>query len=245
MSLKHAISALAVLALTVAAAADASAQYRNDRSILDRQRQVHQVQQPARHVGPYAQAIRTVPRAQATRTAPGVQQARPTPPRVQAAKPAPVVQPESPPVVVAPKPVAKPTPPLTEEQIAAKAAVDDLLSRDPALLAARELPDPRLIRAAAAKHDADERKAALLKAKREADEAKRRELTERKAREDARLAALKARPEAQAKPAKAKIDTPPPRPDANRASVSPMHPVAVRPVVRMPAPDGAPLARNL
>lgn len=242
MSWKYVLSASAALALTVAAAADASAQYRNDRSVFDRQRQVREVQQPARSAAPYAQAIRPAPHARPARPAPGVQQPRPVP-RAQAAKPAPIAQPESPPVVAAPKPVAKPAPPLTEEQIAAKTAVDDLLSRDPVLLAARELPDPRLTRAAAAKHDAEERRNALLRSKREADEARRRELTERKAREDARLAALKAKPESQAKPAKAKNDTPPPRPETNRASVGGAPAAAVRPA--MPAAEGAPLARRL
>ncbi len=49
---------------------------------------------------------------------------------------------------------AKPAPvaPLTEEQIAAKAAVDELLARDPALIAAKQIPAPALVRAAAAKH---------------------------------------------------------------------------------------------
>jgi hypothetical protein len=235
MSLKYVIAASVALVLTVAAAADASAQYRNDRSVTDRQRQVRPAQQPARATSPYAQAIRTAPAAQ---------QVRPLP-RAQAAKPAVNAQPDSAPVVVAPKPVAKPTPPLTEEQIAAKAAVDELLSRDPVLLAARELPDPRLTRAAAARHDAEERKSALLRAKREADEAKRRELTERKAREDARLAALKSKPESQAKPAKANSGAPPARPDANRAAAPAVPAAAVQPPIRMPAPEGLPLARNL
>jgi hypothetical protein len=235
MQLKSAILALAALALTVAATADAFAQqYRNDRSAYDRQRQVRHVQPLPRAAAPYAQAARAMP---------NVRQVKPAP-RVQAVKPAPVVQPESAPVVVAPKPVAKPAPlpALTEEQIAAKSAVDELLSRDPVLLAARDLPDPRLTRAAAAKHDAEERKNALLRAKREADEARRRELTERKAQEDARLAALKAKPNP-AKPAKAKNDAP--KPDVNRASAGAVQPVPVRPAIRMPAPDGAPLPRSL
>jgi len=235
MHLKFAIVAVAVLGLTVPAVSDAAAQYRNDRSGNDRHRSRVQ---PPRAAAPSAQAVRT---------APALQQARPQPRTQPASMPAGAPAVAAPPAVAAAKPVAKPvpTPPLTEEQVAAKSAVDELLSRDPVLLAARELPDPRLSRAAAAKHDAEERKAALLRAKRNADDAKRRDLTERKAREDARLAALKARPDAQAKPAKAKNDTIAPRPDANRASVTPVPPVPVGPAMRMPMPEGPPLARGL
>lgn len=230
MSLKHAISASAAFVLTVAAATDAFAQYRNDRSVFDhRQRQVR----PSQHVRPAA------PSAQATRTAPGAQQGKPAP-RAQAVKPAPSVQPEqAPAVAAAPKPVQPkpaPMPPLTDEQMAAKSAVDELLAREPALLAARELPDPRLTRAAAAKHDIEERKAALLRARHEVDEAKRRELTERKAREDARVAALKAKPESQAKPTKSKSEPVSPKPEVNRASSGAANVAPVRQVVRMPAP---------
>ena len=84
---------------------------------------------------------------------------------------------------------AKPAPvaPLTEEQIAAKAAVDELLARDPALLAAKQTPDPTLARAAAAKHNAQEAKLAALKAQQEVEAARSKE--KNKAREDAKAAA--------------------------------------------------------
>jgi hypothetical protein len=243
MSRKYGIAASAALVLSIAATDAVAQQYRNDRTTIERQRQARP--QPyaypsyIRPAAPNAQALRTAPNIQQTRTAP-----RPT------TKPSPVSQPEppqQPPVVAAkpepPKPELKPElkserskselkpemSPLTEEQLAAKLAVDELMARDPALLAARERPDPRLARAAAAKHDAEERKRALLLAKQEADQARRKELAERKAHEGARLAALRARTDTQAnptaKPAKSK-----PQPVApalvNRAAIS--------------APSGAP-----
>ena len=103
--------------------------------------------------------------------------------------------------------VVKPVPvePLTEEQIAAKAAVDELLAREPALMAAKNRPDPALAKAAAARHNAQEQKLAALKAKEDAAAAKRKEIADRiKSQEDARAAALKAKPDAQAKSAKPK-----------------------------------------
>ena len=93
-----------------------------------------------------------------------------------------------------------PSAPLTEEQLAAKAAVDELLAREPALAAAKERPDPALARAAAAKHDARRARLAALKAKEEAAAAKRQEIADKtKARDDAKAAALKAKQDTQLK----------------------------------------------
>ena len=129
----------------------------------------------------------------------------------QAARPQPAL-PQSKPAKPASTPVehrARPAPavPLTDEQIAAKAAVEALLAREPALNAAKDIPDPALARAAAARHDAQEQKLAALKAQQEAEAARRRELeAKNKAREEAKTAAPKAKHDAQAKNAKPKVE---------------------------------------
>ncbi len=82
-----------------------------------------------------------------------------------------------------------PPPPLTEEEIAAKAAVDEILEREPALAAARERPDPRLVRAITAKHDEQERRLAARKLKEESEEARRKKAAEKlKARQHGKAA---------------------------------------------------------
>ena len=92
----------------------------------------------------------------------------------QAARPQPAL-PQSKPASTPVEHRARPAPavPLTDEQIAAKAAVEALLAREPALNAAKDIPDPALARAAAARHDAQEQKMAALKAQQEVEAARR------------------------------------------------------------------------
>lgn len=166
----------------------------------------------------------------------------------QAARPQPAL-PQSKPAKPASTPVehrARPAPavPLTDEQIAAKAAVEALLAREPALNAAKDIPDPALARAAAARHDAQEQKMAALKAQQEVEAARRRELeAKNKAREEAKTAAPKAKHDAQAKNAKPRVEPSKNKPVAATIAAAPR--AAVQPVLRMPAPEGRPLARNL
>src|SRR5262249_30406155 len=153
----------------IAPATKASAQYRYyDRPSYDHRQMP---QRPAQSVRPPQTDARS---SSKTATAP------------VAPKPAAPINPGTPvkkPVEQVAKPVL--VAPLTEEQIAAKAAVDELLAREPALSAAKERPDPALARAAAAKHDAEDRKLAALKAKQEAGAVKLRDMEQKnKAREE-------------------------------------------------------------
>ena len=162
MLLKRVLFASSAAFSLIAPVTQAWAQYRyDDRPALNRPTQ----QRPV-HV--------TQPK-QAVRPQPAMPQPKPAEPARQSvehrAKPAPAV-------------------PLTDEQIAAKAAVDALLAREPALNAAKAIPDPALARAAAARHDAQERKLAALRAQQDAEAARRRELeAKNKAREEAKTAA--------------------------------------------------------
>lgn len=228
MSFRQVLFASSAAISLIAPITDASAQYRYyDRPALDQHRQ----QRPAQAVRPQQVDTRsaTKPVAPAKKSV------------EQAAKPAPITS-----AVKPVEQVAKPAPvaPLTEEQAAAKAAVDELLAREPALIAAKAIPDPALARAAAAKHNAEEARLAALKAKQEADATKLRELQENnKAREEAKAAALKAKQDAQAKNAKVKVE-----PTKNKpvpATIAASTRVPVQPVLRMPEPEGLPVARKL
>ena len=230
MSFKQVLFASGTAISLIVPITDASAQYRNyDRPAADQQRQ----QRPAQAVRPQhagrPQQIMQRPQPQRADIRSNTKPVAPANkgPVEQQAKPAPVA-------------------PLTEEQIAAKAAVDELLARDPALIAARQTPDPALARAAAARHNAQEAKLAALKAQQEVEVAKRREIEEKnKAREDAKATALKAKQDAQAKNAKPKDELTRNKPALTTASVSQAPSALVRPVPRMPAPEGPPMARNL
>lgn len=134
---------------------------------------------------------------------------------------APATAPE--PVIAAP---IEPPAPLTEEQMAAKTAVDELLQREPALWAAKDRPDPALAKAAAEKH----RQQDLLKAKEEAAAARRRALAERNGgRDEARVAALSVKPDAQARTAKPRTDAGKGKPNRARSATDPAR--------RMPATE--------
>jgi hypothetical protein len=215
----------AAAAWLTAASTDASAQYRSsDRQTFDRQRKQYVV----RPQKPAAVTARKLPTPVAKPADTAVEQTRVKPSIASPAAPAPAT-------------------PLTEEQIAAKSAIDELLARDPALSAAKQVPDPALAKAAAAKHNAEERRLAALKAKEEAEAAKRRDREEKnKAREEARTAALKAKYDAAGKNAKPKIEQVKAKPGTAAAATSSAAPgAAVQPPMRMPAPEGPPMARNL
>jgi hypothetical protein len=138
------------------------------------------------------------------------------------------------PAVQAPKPA--PAAPLTAEQLAAKAAVDELFAREPALAAAKERPDPRLAREAAAKHNAQEKTLATLRAKEEAAAAKRRERADKiKARDDAKAAAITAKQQAQSKDKLANADVSRTRPSGHRPAIA-VAAGPARPMLRMPTP---------
>ena len=212
----------------IAPVTQAWAQYRYDgRPALNRPTQ----QRPV-HVTQPKQAVRPQP-------------AMPQSKQSKQSKPA---EPDSTPVEHRAKPA--PIVPLTDEQIAAKAAVDALLAREPALNAAKAIPDPALARAAAARHDAQERKLAALKAQQDAEAARRRELeAKNRAREEAKPAAPQAKHDAQARNVKLKME---PRVEPTKSkqvpgTVSAPHAprMPVKPVLRMPAPEGPPLARHL
>lgn len=219
MSFKPLIFVSCAAIALVAPISEASAQYRYyDRPSYERQRQPQQRPVQSQRPKPIAASTATKPVA----TKPVAQGSR------SAAHQA--------------KPV--PPPPLTEEQLAAKAAVDELLAREPALSAAKTIPDPALVRAAAAKHSAEETKLAALKAKQEAEAAKRREAEAKlRAREEAKAAVLKAKQEAAGKNAKPKVELAKIKaaPLATRETSS----APVQPALRMPAPEGLPMARNL
>ena len=197
MSLKQVLFASGAAIWLVAPVSEVSAQYRyTDRPTQDRQRQDRQVQ-PVR--SPKVDAVA------AKKPVPVVSQPSPAAKAVEVPKP-----------VEVSRPVEKPAPvPLTDEQLAAKAAVDELLARDPALVAAKEIPDPALYRAAVAKHNAEEARRAALIARQEAESARRKDLDEKnKVRDEAKVAALKNKPDTAPKNAKPKVDTARARPMA-------------------------------
>jgi hypothetical protein len=143
---------------------------------------------------------------------------------------------------------------LTPEQVAAKVAVDEILEREPSLAAARQRPDPALVRAAITAHNARDARLAALKAKEETDAIKRKEAAlQHQARLEANAAALKAKQDAQAaKLAAKKPGALKPKPNDKVAAVpaaaapqqtvqqpvqQPAQPVPpVQPVARMPEP---------
>ena len=89
--------------------------------------------------------------------------------------------------------------PLTEDEIATKAALDSLFEREPALAKARELPDPALAREAVRRHNEREAQLAAQKLK---EEARRHELEDKaKAREAPEPAAVQVRQGVTPKPA--------------------------------------------
>lgn len=212
MSLKHALLASGAALALIGSAADASAQY-YDRQRFERQRVYQNYGRP--QVRPAA-----------------ANRSNPSPSSAGSARPVASV---GKPTAIAPrgseresaKPVSAPRP-LTEAELAAKAEVDEILSREPALAAAKDRPDLRLARAAAARHDAEVQRLAVLKARDEAEAAKRRQAAEKaKVREDAKAATQQSRPDKQAttlataKPATATVSAPAP---------------ASQPVLRMPTP---------
>lgn len=156
-----------------------------------------------------------------------------------ASKASPAAKPEPPPAAPPAVAAVQPHPtPLTEEQIAAKNAVEELLSREPALWAARERPDPALAKAAAEKHRQQELQFAAL----HAEEVRRREQAEKtRAREDSKTAALKAKQTAQAnkqnpqaKPGKERTDAARSNQPARTVTTAAMSPALPR---RMPVPE--------
>lgn len=174
MSMQRALLASVTLIAAIGAASDAAAQA-YDRQRLERQRYQTFVMRPVarQHV-----LISGQPKPR--------RPVHPAPVTVRAATPAPaqrpaVQSPRSPTHVHRPAARAETTPPvpLTEEQIAAKAAVEQLLSREPALAVAAERPDPEIARAAAARHDAEQRRAAAQLAKEEAAAKRRAQIAER------------------------------------------------------------------
>jgi competence protein ComEA len=200
------LASSAAIAL-IASAADASAQYQYyGRQQFDRQKYERPASTAARSVRAPKAAI------VASRT-----------PTATVGKPA------SQPVRTAP-------PPLTEEQLAAKAAVEELLGRDPALAAAKERPDPKLAQAAAARHKAEEQRLAAVRAKEEAAAAKRKGAAGKvKPREDAKVVA-NATQDAQSNSTAAKPHTNKSKADSKRlaASATPLAPA--QPLRRMPTP---------
>lgn len=222
-------AALALIAPdTVAAQQFGYFDQRNDRQRYDRRVSQQNLTRPASNASTQAQPSRKPAVAAATPTRPALKAA---PTQDNTTKPE-----------VAAAPARPVTPaPLTEEQIAAKAAVDELLSREPTLWAAKERPDPALARAAAEKHRQRDLQLAALKVREEAEEARRREQAEKTRARDEKTAATKTKqnPQAnkqqpQAKPTKERTDAvksnPPPRTVAAAA-------VAPEPARRMPIPE--------
>jgi hypothetical protein len=236
MSLKQVLFASGAAIWLVAPVTEVSAQYRyTDRPAVDRQRQDRQVQQ--RSPSSDSTVRKPVTTWAVQQDARSSLTAKPVEaPRSVETRPVDTVRP----VEIA-KPVEKPAPSagLTEEQLAAKAAVDELLARDPALVAAKEIPDPALYRAAVAKHNAEDAR----KARQEADAARRKEMEARnKARDEAKVAALKGKQDTTSKNAKPPAQT---RQDTSRVLAAAPPRAPVRPIATMPSRNGHPLARNL
>jgi hypothetical protein len=129
-----------------------------------------------------------------------------------------------------------PPPPLTEEQLAAKAAIEELMARDPALAAAKERPDPKLAQAAAARHDAEERKFAVARARENVAAVMRKGAADKaKAREEAK-ASIKARQDAQAKSTAAKAPANKGKPESRKLASAMTAAAPAQPPRRMPTP---------
>jgi hypothetical protein len=206
MSMKRMLLTVGAAIALFAPATDTSAQYRRYDRIFDRQR----------YDRPIATSPVRAPRADAIAirtTAAAVKK----PVAQTTHKPAPAV-------------------PLSAEQLAAKAAVDELFAREPALAAAKEKPDPKLAREAAAKHSAQEKKLAALQAKEAAAAAKRKESAEKiKAREDTKAAPSKAKQQAPAKGKMTNAAVSRTKADGTRPA-SAVAAAPARPVLRMPTP---------
>lgn len=253
MSLQRALLAFGVTMALFGSAADASAQY-YDRQRLERQRIHPSAARSVMQTRPVVPSRPVMPARPAAATTTTVRPAAPNAdfPRAAgaAARPAAVaVRPAAvavrPPVETPAKAAPPPPPPLTEEQLAAKAAVDEILAREPALAAAaKERPDPRLVKAAKARHDAHEQKIAGLKVKEEAEAVRRKDREDKnKTRHEARSndagrtdiknAGQKNTPVPQLKNQAVLPKAAKPEPEASRTAVATMTP---RPPLRMPAP---------
>ena len=211
MSMKRMLFATSAVIALIAAATDASAQYRYyERQTLDRQR--------------YQRPIATTKSVRAPKA--DTMAARTAAPAVK--KPADQT----------PKRAPAPAAPLSAEELAAKAAVDELMAREPALAAARERPDPKLAREAAARHDAEEKRRAALQARQETAAAKHKAIADKiKTRDNAKGTPIRAKQEAPPKyelanvePNKVKLD--------GRGPAAPVK--ATQAVLRMPTPDAVP-----
>ena len=115
-----------------------------------------------------------------------------------------------------------PPPPLTEEQIAAKAAVHELLGREPALWAAKDRPDPALAKAAAEKHRQQELQTAKLQALQKAAAARQQAIAEKNRAREEKAAALKARHAAGARSATQRTAAARSAPAARRGATAPV-----------------------
>jgi hypothetical protein len=157
------------------------------------------------------------------------------------AQKAPVVAARAP-IAAVSKPASQPVrtappPPLTEEQLAAKTAVEELLARDPALAAVKERPDPKLAQAAAARHDAEERKLAVARARENVAAAMRKGTPDKaKAREDVKAGAIEARRDAQAKPSTVKSPAHKGKPESKKLAAAVTMAAPAQPLRRMPTP---------
>jgi hypothetical protein len=224
MSWKRLLLASSAVIALVSPSTDVSAQYyyysldQQGRPKYDRQAK------PARLARPQhpntASAKKTIPASKR----PADVSARQTP----ASEPAPPQTVER--IVVQPARAA----PVSEEEAAAKAAIDELIARDPALAAVREKPDPALAKAAAAKHRDQELKLVALKTKKEAAAAKHKEIADKtKAREDAKAAAIKAKQDAQVKVRLAIPEANIGKLDSRKSTSA----VSAAPAQRMPVPE--------
>lgn len=241
MSLQRALLALGATMALFGSAADASAQF-YDRQRLERQRIQQSAARTAMPARPVMQARPVVQSRPALAPTTAAQPARPN---AVLPKPAAVAVRQPVEALVKAAPPPPPALPLTEEQLAAKAAVDEILAREPALAAAKERPDPKLSNAAKARHDAHEQKLAALKVKEEAEAARRKHLEDKnKTRNDAKNTVQKSGPEPQSKNSAASQKTAKPEREAKRTAVATMTPATApalaaapaQPLLRMPAP---------
>ena len=215
MSVKHALLAAVAAVVLTGPASVASAQF------YDRQRQA----QPS-HNSIFVPAFDA--RTRATPPAPPVQRVKP-----DDAGAAAMAQQQREPVRAAPP--AKIERPLSEEELAAKAAADALFEREPALAKAREMPDPALVREAVRRHADRDARLAAEQARHVAEEAKRRELEEKNKAREARLATAKVQREMTSKP----VATPPAQAVSRPQAPAP----AVRTAQHKPAVQPKPAAQ--
>ncbi len=249
MSLQRALIAFGATMALFGSVADASAQY-TDRQRLERQRIHPSAARPVMQARPVVQSRSVVQPRPAAVTTTAIQSIRPN---AAVARPATVAA--KPPAAEAIKAAPPPPPPvpLTEEQLAAKAAVEELLSREPALAAAKERPDPQLSKVAKARHDAHEQKLSALKVKEVAEAARRKELEDKNKmrtdmkRDDIKNASHKSKIGPQPKNAAASPKATKPEPEAKKTTVATMTPAPAlspapapaapaQPLLRMPAP---------